>query len=159
MSNISNSKTVELLLNRYGYYFYIIKRYPASKCKCVDPVTKDANPKCKKCLGLGTQIKIHKVFGVIREVKEREISIAQNISVSPKIVYIKGLCYVNKDDVVIDSENIYHVFNFQYHRGEDGNFQFTRLICPNTKANPSSLVRNFKELLDEYKLRKSKNKS
>lgn len=153
--DISNSKTVKLLIERYGYYFYIIKRYPKIKCTCLDPVTKDANPKCKKCLGLGTQIRIHKVFGVIREVKEREISIAQNLSVSPKIVYIKGLCYVNKDDVVIDSENIYHIFNFQYHRGEQGDFHFTRLICPNTKSNAASLLRNFKELLNEHKLRKN----
>lgn len=152
-----NERTVKLLLDRYGYYFYIIKKIQAAKCICLDPITKDPNPKCKKCLGLGTEIKIYKVFGAIREVKEREISIAQNISASPKVVYIKGLCYVNKDDVIIDSENVYHVFNFQYHRGENGSFQFTRLICPNTKSNAAPLIRNFKELLYEYNIRKNKN--
>lgn len=158
MSNTPiNERTVKLLLDRYGYYFYVIKRFPAAKCSCVDPTTKDANSKCKKCLGLGTQIKIYKVFGVIREAKEREISIAQSISVSPKIVYIKGIFYANKDDVIIDSENVYHILNFQYHRGENGDFQFTRFICPNTKSNAAPLIRNFKELLYEHNIRKNKN--
>lgn len=161
MSNRKNYdyKTVELLLNRYGYDFYIITRIPSAKCTCVDPISKDPDPKCKKCLGLGTQIKIKKVFGAIREVAEREISIAQNISVSPKIVYIKGYCHIKKDDIVIDSEEVYHVFVFQHHRGENGEFKFTRLICPTTKSTSAHLIRNFKELQNEHKLRKNKNKS
>ena len=89
-----NEKTVRLLLNRYGYYFYIIKKIPNTRCTCVDPTTKDPDLSCKKCLGLGTRVKIKKVFGVIRESRERETSVAQNISSTPKIVYIDGLEYV-----------------------------------------------------------------
>lgn len=149
-----NEKTVKILLDRYGYYFYVIKRIPDTKCTCVDPMTKDPDLSCKKCLGLGTRVKIKKVYGVIREARERETSVAQNISSTPKIVYIDGLEYVNKDDVVIDSENVYNVLHIQYHRGGKGSQQFTRLVCPNRKSNTAKLAKNFKEVLNEHKLRK-----
>ena len=145
--DISNSKTVEKLINRYGYYFYLINCNAAIKCTCLDPITKDPNLKCKKCLGLGYKIKIRKVFGAIRETKEREVSIAQTISITPKIVYIKGLVHSSKDDLVIDNESIYRVFTRQYHKGEHGEFGFTRLTCPTEKSNHSTFIRNFRRLM------------
>lgn len=153
-TDLINEKTVRLLLDRYGYYFYVIKRIPNTVCTCVDTATKDPDLSCKKCLGLGTRVKIKKVFGVIRESRERETSVAQNISATPKIVYIDGLEYVNKDDVIIDSENVYNVLYTQYHRGGKGSQQFTRLVCPNRKSSTAKLAKVFKEVLYEHKLRK-----
>lgn len=150
-----NSKTVELLLKRYGYYFYVIKRFKNVKCTCLDPTSKDADSNCTKCLGTGTKIKIYKVFGCLREEKEREISVAQNLSSSPKIVYIKGFKRFEKDDIVIDNEDVYHIMEAQYHRGEKGEFAFTRAICPFTKGPDFKFIRNFYKIINEHKIRKN----
>lgn len=150
------SRTVKLLLDRYGYYFYVIKRFPNVKCTCLNPVTKDANQDCPMCLGTGSKIKIYKVFGCIREQKEREISIAQNMSSSPKIAYIKGLKRYEKDDIIIDDENVYHMASLQWHRGEHGEFAFTRAVCPYTKSNDAPLIRNFYKIINEHKIHRSK---
>lgn len=147
-----NSKTVKLLLDRYGYYFYVIKRFQNVKCKCLNSVTKDPDPNCPECLGTGTKIKIYKVFGCLRETREREISIAQNLSSSPKIAYIKGMRRYEKDDIIVDDENVYHMAALQWHRGEKGEFAFTRAICPFTKGSDASFIRNFYKLINEYKL-------
>ena len=152
-----NYKTVELLINRYGYYFYIVKCVPGTQCKCVNHTTKAPDPTCKKCLGTGRKIKIQRVFGTIREIKERESDASTfTVSSTPKIIYLKGNHIIHKDDLVIDSEDVYHVLACQHHRGERGEFAFTRLVCPYVKSNIKHLLVNFKELLREHKLRKKK---
>lgn len=150
-----NYRTMQKIVDRYGYNFYVIKRFTNVKCSCVDPVTKDADVNCPLCLGTGYKIKIYKVHGCIREQREREISIAQNISASPKIAYIQGLIRLEKDDMVIDDEDIYHVFSVQWHRGEKGEPGFTRCILPYTKSNDSVFIRNFWKLVNGHTIRKN----
>lgn len=151
-----NSKTVNYLIDRYGYYFYIIRCVPETECSCVNHTTRSSDPKCKKCLGTGHKIKIKKVFGTIREIKERESESVINVNSTPKIVYIKGMLRINKDDLVVDNEDVYHVLACQHHKGEKGEFAFTRLICPFTKTNPAHFIRNFKELLNDQLRKKNK---
>lgn len=151
-----NHKTVQALLDRYGYYFYVIKCMPGSECSCVNHTSGSADVKCKYCLGTGKRIKIVKVFGSIREKQERETESTLSMNATPKIVYIKGRHRINKDDIVIDDEDVYTVAACQYHKGEKGEFAFTRLVCPYMRSNISHLLRNFKELEDEHKLRRKK---
>ena len=151
-----NNRTVSKLIDRYGYWFYVVKCVPGTECVCVNHTTHTADPKCKHCLGTGHKIKIIKVFGSIREKNERETEANTDVNSTHKIVYIKGMHRINKDDLVIDNEDVFHVLTCQYHKGERGEFAFTRLICPYVKANVSYTLRNFKELLHEHKLRKKR---
>ena len=151
-----NNRTVSKLIDRYGYWFYVVKCVPGTECVCVNHTTHTADPKCKHCLGTGHKIKIVKVFGSIREKNERETEANTDVNSTHKIVYIKGMHRINKDDLVIDNEDVFRVLTCQYHKGERGEFAFTRLICPYVKANVSYTLRNFKELLHEHKLRKKK---
>lgn len=151
-----NNRTVSRLIDRYGYWFYIVKCVPGTECTCVNHTTMSADPTCKHCLGTGHKIKIVKVFGSIRELKERESEANSQINSTHKIVYLKGMHRVNKDDLVIDDEDVFHVMGCQHHKGEKGEFAFTRLVCPYTKSSPARIIRNFKELLNEYKLRKNR---
>ena len=151
-----NNRTVSKLIDRYGYWFYVVKCVPGTECVCVNHTTHTADPKCKHCLGTGHKIKIVKVFGSIREKNERETEANTDVNSTHKIVYIKGMHRINKDDLVIDNEDVFHVLTCQYHKGERGEFAFTRLVCPYVKANVSYTLRNFKELLHEHKLRKKR---
>ncbi len=144
-----NDRTVKKLIDRYGYYFYIIRCVPGTECGCVNHTTLAPDPRCKRCLGTGHKIRIKKVFGAIREIKERESEAVISVNSTPKIVYIKGKLIVNKDDLIIDNEDVFHVLACQYHKGEKGEYAFTRLVCPYTKANPAHIIRNFKELLND----------
>lgn len=142
------------VIERYSYSFYLIKKVKGISCTCTNNISKEADPNCKRCLGLGTKIKIYKVKGASRETKEYEATKSENTSATPKIFYILGNQYVNKDDVIVDSENVYKVYTMQHHRGEQGKQEFTRCVCPNNKYNKILFLKNFKELLNEYKLRK-----
>ena len=144
-----NDKTVNLLINRYGHYSYIVKLNKAIVCECVNAATKEPNAYCKKCLGTGYQIKIVKVFGASREGREFESDRTQAFAVTPKIFYFKGFLDVHKDDILIDSEDLYIIYTYQHHRGCKGHQAFTRCICPDLKLNKSIFLKMFKELLND----------
>ncbi|MGL5506898.1 MAG: hypothetical protein ACRDB0_03235, partial [Paraclostridium sp.] len=110
-------------IGRYDYKFWVIKKIESIKCSCIDPVTKEAEPKCKKCLGLGRKIKVYQVLGASRESKEFETIKSDNTSVTPKVFYVKSKIYIDKGDIIIDKECAYQVYARQYHRGENGEFK------------------------------------
>ena len=102
-------------------------------------------------MGLGYKIKIFKVKGASRESKEFEALRAEFPTVTPKIFYIKSKMFIEKQDLIIDEEGVYTVYATQFHRGLNGEFKFTRCVCPNQKFSKDSVLKNFKELLREHK--------
>ena len=145
-----NLKTVNLLIDRYGYYAYLIRLNKSIRCECVNPSTKEPYDLCKKCLGTGYQIQISKIWMATREANDNESHIIQSFSVTPKVAYLKGLVDVHKDDLIVDSENVYMIFAFQHHRGCKGYQAFTRCICPDLKLNRMKFLKLFKEVLNEH---------
>lgn len=141
-------------IDRYDYKFWVIKKIDNIKCKCLDPVTKEPDKNCKYCLGLGRKIKIYRATGASRESKEFETIKSDNVSVTPKVFYVKSKIYIDKGDIIVDKEGVYQVYTRQYHRGENGEFKFTRAVCPNLKHNRNTFLKNFREKLNEYLLRK-----
>lgn len=139
------------VIDCWDYKFWVIKQISQSKCKCVDPTSKTAKLDCKLCLGIGKKIKIFQVQGASRETKEFESLRAEFPTVTPKIFYIKTKLFIEKQDLIIDEENVYNVYATQFHRGINGEYKFTRCVCPSQKLGTSALIKNFKELLNEYK--------
>lgn len=142
-----NDINVNRLIDRYGYYAYWVKLNKSMKCECINPSTKEPNALCKKCLGTGYYITINKVFLASREGKEYESDRAQSFAVTPKIMYVKYFFDVGKDDLIIDSENVYTVYTFQHIRGKEGRQCYTKLICPELKLNRAQFLKMFKELI------------
>lgn len=145
-----NIKNVNCLIDRYGYYAYLIRLNKSIKCNCHNPITKDADPACKKCLGTGFKITISRVFLASREVNEQESNKIQGFSATPKIMYLKGYVEVNKDDIIVDSENAFTVLERQHHRGTHGYQAFTRCVSFDMKLNKALFIKMFKEVLNEY---------
>ena len=138
------------VIDNWKYKFWVVKRIETIKCTCVDKTSKEAKQDCKLCLGLGCKIKIYRVTGASRESTEFEALRAEFPTVTPKIFYIKTKLFIGKQDLVIDDENIYSVYATQFHRGLNGEFKFTRCVCPTLKMNNFIVMRNFKEVINAY---------
>lgn len=138
------------VIDSWKYSFWVVKRIEAIKCKCVDKTSKTPRQSCKLCLGLGCKIKIYRVQGTSRESREFEALRAEFPTVTPKIFYIKNKLLIDRQDLIIDEENVYSVYATQFHRGLEGEFKFTRCVCPSLKLNNHIVLRNFKEVLNEY---------
>ena len=139
------------VIDSWDYEFWVVKQITQIQCKCVDPTTKQAKQDCKHCLGLGYKIKIYKARGASRESKEFEALRAEFPTVTPKVFYIKSKLFIEKQDLIIDEEGVYTVYATQFHRGLNGEYKFTRCVCPNQKFGKSYVLKNFKELLNEHK--------
>lgn len=139
------------VIDSWDYEFWVVKQITQIQCKCVDPTTKQAKQDCKHCLGLGYKIKIYKARGASRESKEFEALRAEFPTVTPKVFYIKSKLFIEKQDLIIDDECLYTVYATQFHRGLNGEFKFTRCVCPSQKISRTPILKNFKELLNEYK--------
>ena len=148
--NILQHSIAQEVIDNWSYKFWVVKRIPSIKCKCVDPVTKQPKGDCKLCLGLGTKIKLYQVKGTSRETKEFESLRAEFPTVTPKIFYIKTKLFIDKEDMIIDDECAYSVYATQFHRGLNGEFKFTRCVCPSVKFNRYNIIQNFRNLLNEY---------
>lgn len=139
------------VIDSWSYKFWVVKKINSMPCKCIDPTSKQPNSKCKLCLGLGCKIKIYRATGTSRESKEFEALRAEFPTVTPKVFYIKSKVFIEKQDLIIDDECLYTVYTTQFHRGLNGEFKYTRCICPSQKFNRDITLKNFKELLNEYK--------
>lgn len=136
-------------IERFSYDVWIVKRVPNILCTCYDHETKQARNDCPKCLGQGTKIKIFKSRCVLREGKEQESIFSDTrASNTPKMGYFKyGSIQIEKDDYVIDKEDIYTIFTKQYLRGEDGQPNAIKCTCPPIKMDSKIILKNFKEVL------------
>lgn len=139
------------VIDNWDYDFWVVKQVQNMECKCVDKTSKQADLNCPLCLGLGKKIKIFKAKGASRESKEFEALRAEFPTVTPKVFYIKTKLFIDKQDLIIDNESIYSVYATQFHRGINGEFKFTRCVCPTVKFNRYAILKNFKKLLNEYK--------
>lgn len=145
-----NESFAQEVIDNWDYKFWVIKKISQVKCTCVDKTSKQAKLDCPMCLGLGTKIKIYTVKGASRESKEFEALRAEFPTVTPKVFYIKTKLFVENDDLIVDEESIYSVYARQFHRGLQGEFKFTRCICPNLKFNKYEILSNFRKLLNEH---------
>lgn len=143
-----NKKIVNRLIDRYGYYAYWVNLNKSMKCECVNPSTKEPYRDCKKCLGTGYFISVHKVFMASREGKEYESDRVESFAVTPKVIYMKGFVEVGKDDIIIDSEGIYTVYTYQHIRGKQGIQSYTKVLAPDLKLNKTHFLKLFKELIN-----------
>lgn len=138
------------VIDNWDYRFWVVKQVPNTKCKCVYNTTKQPDLNCPLCLGTGTKIKIFKVTGASRETKEFEALRAEFPTVTPKIFYIKSKLFIDYQDLIIDEESVYTVYATQFHRGLNGEFKFTRCVCPTVKFNRLGILKNFRKLLNEH---------
>lgn len=152
----SFSKNIWKSIDRFKQPVWVVKKIENTSCTCVDHTTKQASNSCPKCLGLGTLIKIYRTSAVVRESKDQESVFSDTrTSSTPKIVYFKfGEALIDKDDYLIDKEDIYTVFTKQYLKGEDGQAHTIKCMCPSMKLDSKIILKNFKEVLSRngYKI-------
>lgn len=147
----SFSKNIWACIERFKHPVWVVKKIDNTSCICVDHTTKQAKHSCKKCLGLGGKIKIYKTSAVVREGKEQETVFSDTtLTTTPKMVYFKfGTALIEKEDYIVDKEDIYTVLTKQYLKGEDGQANTIKCLCPAVKMHSKVILKNFKEVLSK----------
>lgn len=89
---------------------------------------------------------------MLREGREQEAVFTDTkLSTTPKMSYFKyNTIFVNNGDYIVDKEDIYSVVTKQYLRGEDGQPNTVKLVCPSLKMDSKIILKNFKEVLAKH---------
>lgn len=143
-------KGIERIINKLQTDSYAIIRGDII-CSCVDYATKQANPDCPKCLGLGRNLRIKSIKAAIRTSEGS----FQNMAVDEKSVVYKGYMterysrLLSKDDVVVEGMNAYHVTKKSGKRSDSITPVYSVVFLAPKKKNPEKFIRKFYEVMNK----------
>lgn len=139
------------VIDRLSYNFYLINVHKDDYCTCYNFDTKQGNKACKKCLGRGRRITIREAEGASMNTKlgssQREV---KDVVVG-SIYYIKEDIKVNKDDLIIDDDNVFLVSQIRMTKSFNGKHKYNKLLCVHLKHDSNLILSNFFEVLEKHR--------
>lgn len=139
------SKGVLKIIHKFEYPMYAI--YKGDQvCPCVDFTTKEADRECDYCLGIGTNIRIEKIKGLIRD-NENTL---KNVESPGTIAYVDGKYKDLKyEDYLIDGDNAYSIHKMMNKASQNNYIAFKKALLTPIKLDKATFMRKFKQIVGE----------
>ena len=138
------------VLNETCYPFYVVHPDLNYRCSCNNSVTKQADPKCKKCLGTGQKIRIRQIEGLADDELKGGNMLGVEKSQVVKNYFIKRTFNLYEGDYIFDNEQIYYVFRVMNLKGLHGYHTHQEVICSRKNNDREVIYNNFKDILKHY---------
>lgn len=135
------------VMNECIYDVYTIERNLNIKCTCVTHATDQADAKCHKCLGTGYKITIKKVKAAAQDTqlpptfRSDKFLVARNYFMPTLSIVLK------EDDLLVDDESVYTVFEFQKKKGINGSIPYTKISAVKKKFDSSHFIQSFNNII------------
>ena len=143
-------ENIQEVINKYSYTVYIVKLNKEIKCSCRDHGSNQPNPRCPICLGTGYKIKIYPLVGASQTStipatfrQESELLITMNF-------YFLENRLVERDDILVDRDKIYNVYQVSKHTGFHGRPCYSKLSCIPKKLDSKIFMQNFNRIVGGY---------
>lgn len=137
------------IIKKFSYPFFVIQQDKNVKCSCVNYDTKEADPGCKKCLGLGYKIKIKKIKGACQESDIPSTTRPSNEILISKEYYIDCKYPVFDDNVIVDGEQVLFIYKSQAFRSFKGEKIYQKCSVQKKKFDSKVLLQNFHEIVGD----------
>ena len=145
---------IERILDKFSYSFYVVEPDMNMTCVCKNYTTKQGNPECEKCFGLGYRARIRKVEGVL----EDRHSTFQNKNVRESsishIYYVKGKYSIGENSTIVDENVACDVHRKDRRVSADKRIVFYRVLTIPKKNNRDVFIKNFNKALNSWKVKK-----
>ena len=135
------------VIEKLSYEFFVVNLNPEVKCVCIKDATAQADPTCKKCLGTGFKIKIKQVTGASQDSGIPQTIKAGNQFIIAKNYYIKNDYVLNNDDIIVDNDEVYFVYQKSNLTSFKGNKVYQKCSCIIKKLDSISFMKNFNEIV------------
>lgn len=136
-----------------SYEFYVVHPIKKVVCTCVDHSTKQADPKCKMCLGMGYKIKIRKIKGAANDIEATasgKNSRGSSALTVAKTYFIDSKYPIEDNDMIIDDDEVSYVFRIYTMKGLNGEVTHNEVTAYPLRADHKITLQNFRELLRIY---------
>ena len=147
MMKKSFNKGVKRIIELLDYEFFIVLADQNIKCTCIEAGTGQANPACPKCLGTGCKIKIRKTRGAVQDSSIPTTTRATTDFIVSRNYYILNSFEINRDDIIIDKDGPWNIFQLTENRSFDGEEQFKKCSCVPKKMDTTLFMKNFNKIV------------
>ena len=138
---------IKKVIHKFEYPFYIVQQDFNIDCVCKDYTTKQGNPTCKKCLGLGHKIKIKQIRGASQDRRGtfKNTGLMEN-SLST-VYYIDSKYTVFEDNIIVDDNEVFVIYRLERKKSSNKEEIYRKILAHYLKGNPKLFLKNFKELI------------
>ncbi len=141
---------IKKIIEKFAYEFFVVQQDFKIKCTCVNFTTKQAEPACEKCLGLGNKIKIKKIKGASEDRKGtfRNAAVMEaNIAFT---YFIDAKYPIFENNIIIDGEEVLKVYRVEKKKTPEA--VYTQCYAVHKKTNPKLLMKNFNKIIGRVEI-------
>lgn len=139
---------IQSVIKKFYYPVWLIRRQENIKCTCINYSTNQADPSCKKCLGLGRQL-------IIEEIKAAHQPFRTGLSgTNMASEYALFSSYYTLDDiqahigdVFVDKNQVDIIQDYYEERSDHFESVYFRYLVAPKKANKEIFLNNFYQII------------
>lgn len=137
------------IINLFSSEFYVVHPDERINCICINSTTKNPDSECPICLGTGHKIYIRKVEGAYQntDIPNTVASKGSNDMTTARNYYIKAKYKMYQNDLIIDNDKVYFIFNSKDEKGFHGEIIFSKNTSFLKKFNQDIFLKNFKKIV------------
>lgn len=153
MDNKYWNQRIRDTIEECAYDFYVVHPIAEVQCTCVNHSTKQADPKCKMCLGTGCKIRIKKIRGAANDIESNAAGKGVKGSaavVVAKTYFIDSKYPIGDTDMIIDDDEVLYVFRVYTMKGKEGVVTHNQVTAFPMRNDHRVILRNFRELMKRY---------
>ena len=144
-----NSGIIDMI-DRHAYECYYVRRIPNTMCTCVNHATKQANPDCPKCLGLGRKIEIGNIWTAAQDTKLPPTFRSENFVVV-RNYYMQNIPGLAEEDYIIDNGFAFKIFEIKEHISLEGTIPYHMMNAAKKKFDSDLFMKNFNNIINARK--------
>lgn len=141
------NRGIENIIELLDHEIYVVYLNKHIKCTCLQEGTSQPKPGCKRCLGTGYKIKIRKCMAACQD--SSVPSTMRNTSgfVISRNYYVKSKDRLNNDDIIIDGNDIYFLFQGPDYASFDGKQVYQKCSAMPKKLDSEEFFANFNSIV------------
>lgn len=141
---------IQEVIKKFSYPVWFIIRDEDTDCTCVDHTSKEANPNCRKCLGLGKKITIARMNAAHQQIEDLTMR-GSGMGFSEKNVasnyYTLTDVEAREGDFIVDGDYVDIVQHFYPERSNHSDPVYYKYVAVPKKGHYKAFMKLFKEVL------------
>lgn len=153
MDNNYFNQRIRDTIEKCAYEIYVVHPIAEVTCTCINHSTKQADPKCKMCLGMGNKIKIRKIKAAANDIEANAAGKGTRGSAAiavAKTYFMDAKYPITDNDMIIDENEVLYVFRVYTMKGMEGVVTHNQVTAFPVKNDRRVTLKNFKELMQRY---------
>lgn len=135
------------MIKKFDYEFNIVRQDFNNPCACVDFVTKQPDPACKKCLGTGYRVTIRKIRGASQDSHGSFKNNSTEERISASSYYIDGKYDISTENIIIDAGVPLVSHRVEVKRTANREIVYRKVYAVMKKGNPQLFMENYNRAL------------